>query len=114
MQEGVDALVVPDQAEHFNNRWLIVGFAEKARIPAIYPSRVFAEVGGLMAYGVDPQDLYRHAAEQVDQVLNGTKPSDIPFYQPTKLELVINLKTAKALGLTVPPTLLATADEVIE
>jgi putative ABC transport system substrate-binding protein len=114
MQEGVDALVVHDQVENFTNRHLIVGFAEKARIPAIYPSRMFADVGGLMAYGVDIRDLYRHAAEQVDQVLNGTKPSDIPFYQPTKLELVINLKTAKALGLTVPPSLLATADEVIE
>jgi putative ABC transport system substrate-binding protein len=114
MQEGVDALVVDYQTQNFTNRRLIVGFAEKARIPAIYPSRVFAEVGGLITYGVDPQDLYRHAAEQVDQVLNGTKPSDIPFYQPTKLELVINLKTAKALGITVPPSLLATADEVIE
>jgi putative ABC transport system substrate-binding protein len=114
MQEGVDALVVDYQAENFTDRQLIVGFAEKARIPAIYPSRLFAEVGGLMAYGMDIRDLYRHAADQVDQLLNGTKPSDIPFYQPTKFELVINLKTAKALGLTVPPTLLATADEVIE
>src|SRR5262249_51864692 len=114
IQEGVDALVVDYQTQNFTNRRLIVGFAEKARIPAIYPSRVFAEVGGLMAYGVDAQDLYRRAAEQVDQVLNGTKPSDIPFYQPTKFKLVINLKTAKALGLTVPPSLLATADEVIE
>jgi putative ABC transport system substrate-binding protein len=99
MQEGVDALVVDYQAENFTNRQLIVGFAEKARIPAIYPSRLFAEVGGLMAYGMDIRDL---------------KPSDIPFYQPTKFELVINLKTAKALGFTVPPSLLATADEVIE
>ena len=114
MQEGVDALVVPDQPEHFTKRRLIVGFAEKARIPAIYPSRVFADVGGLMAYGVDIRDLYRHAAEQVDQVLNGTKPSDIPFYQPTKFELVINLKTAKALGLTIPQSLLLRADQVIE
>jgi putative ABC transport system substrate-binding protein len=83
-------------------------------LPAIYPWREFTEFGGLMAYGVDLQDIYRHAADQVDQILRGEKPGDIPFVQPTKFELVINLKTAKALSITVPPTVIIAADEVIE
>jgi putative ABC transport system substrate-binding protein len=113
-QEGADALVVSGESQHLTNRRLVVELAEKARLPAIYPYREFTDIGGLMAYGADPADINRHAADQVDQVLKGRKPEEIPFYQPTKFEMVINLKTAKALGLTAPDWLLARADEVIE
>jgi putative ABC transport system substrate-binding protein len=113
-QAGADALVVANQSELLTDRRLILKLAENARLPAIYPDRDFAEIGGLMAYGVELQDVFRHAAEQVDQILKGAKPGDIPFYQPTKFELVINAKASKAVGITVPPKLLALADEVIE
>jgi putative ABC transport system substrate-binding protein len=84
------------------------------RIPAIYGVREFPEVGGLMSFGPSLPDLYRRAADFVDKILRGTKPADIPVEQPTKFDIVINLTTAKVLGLTVPPTLLAIANEVIE
>jgi putative ABC transport system substrate-binding protein len=113
-QRGADALVVGDQPENVANRRLIVDFAEKARLPAIYAYPKIAEIGGFMAYGIDIPDILRHAADQADQILKGEKPGDIPFYQPTKFPLTINLKTAKALGITVPGSLLARADEVIE
>ena len=98
----------------FLNRRTIVEFAAKHRLPAVYPFRQFPEDGGLMAYGVDLKDLFRRTAGYVDKILKGAKPADLPVEQPTKFELVINLKTAKALGLTIPPSLLARADEVIE
>ena len=114
MQDGAEALIVGDLPETLMNRRLIVEIVEKGRLPAIYPWHEFVEVGGLMAYGTDLADLGRHAAHQIDLILKGMKPGDIPFYQPKTMKLTINLKTAKALGLTVPNELLATADEVIE
>jgi putative ABC transport system substrate-binding protein len=92
----------------------IVDLAAKLRLPTVYGSRQFADAGGLISYGTDIRQIVRRAAEIVDKILKGTKPGDIPVEQPTKFELVVNLKTAKALGLTVSPTLLAIADEVIE
>jgi len=83
-------------------------------LPAMYGSRDYVEVGGLMSYASDLGELGRRMADDVHEILNGVKPGDIPIYQATRFELVINLKTAKALGLTIPPTLLGTADEVIE
>jgi putative ABC transport system substrate-binding protein len=97
-----------------NHRELIISLAARHRLPAIYGYRFFATSGGLVSYGADPADQSRQAAAYADRILNGAKPEDLPIQQPTKFELVINLKTAKALGLTVPPLLLTRADEVIE
>ena len=106
-------IVLPDNFINAH-RELIVALAERYRLPAIYPFGFFVRGGGLLSYGVDVIDMYRGAASYVDRILKGAKPGDLPVQQPVKFELVINLKTAKALGLTVPPSLLARADEVIE
>jgi putative ABC transport system substrate-binding protein len=109
-----DAVLVTSSALTFGLRRPIVEFATKGRLPGIYPYRPYAEDGGLIAYGVDLKDLFRRTAGYVDRILKGAKPANLPVEQPTKFELLINLKTARALGLTIPPPLLLRADEVIE
>jgi putative ABC transport system substrate-binding protein len=112
--ERPDAIIVHDIADLIPFRELIVGLVEKSRLPAIYGYRDYVAAGGLMAYEADLDDVRRRMADDVHQMLNGAKPGDIPIYQATKFALVINLKAAQAIGLTLPPSLLARADEVIE
>ena len=107
-------LIVTGSAAAASHRDLIVKLAARYRLPAVYPARYFVSSGGLISYGPDRVEQYHRAAGYVDRILKGEKPADLPVQAPTKYELVINLKTAKALGLDVPPTLLALADEVIE
>ena len=109
-----DALFMLSDRAFFSERARITALAGKARLPAIYHWRAYVESGGLMSYGPNLVELYRRAAIYVDRILKGAKPADVPVEQPTKYELVINLKAAKALGLTIPPPLRAKADEVIE
>ena len=114
VQEHADALWVGIDAENIAYRKLIVELAEKNRLPAMYPFREFVEVGGLMTYTLDFVDLFTRAAGYIDQILKGEAPGDIPIYQATKFELVINMKAAKVIGLAIPPGLLLRAGEVIE
>jgi putative ABC transport system substrate-binding protein len=114
VKAGVPALIILEDPLLLSLRRQIADLAAKLRLPIIYANRQFVEAGGLLSYGPDRRQLFRRAAELVDKILKGTKPADIPVEQPTKFELVINLKTAKALGVKVPDRLLALADEVIE
>ena len=108
------ALILTASPTGIVHRDLIIALAAQHRLPAVYPARFYIAPGGLISYGPDAIDQFRRAAGYVDRILKGEKPSDLPVQQPTKYELVINLKTAKALGLTVPPGLLVAADEVID
>jgi ABC-type uncharacterized transport system substrate-binding protein len=112
--EHADGALVLQSSIHFSQRKQIAELAVKSRLPATYPRREFVEDGGLMSYGVSISDLDRRAATYVDKILKGAKPADLPVEQPTKFEFVINLKTAKQIGLTVPPNVLARADKVIK
>ena len=112
--ERVDGILVSDESEQFTYRRLLVEFAAKTRIPAIYAHREHVELGGLMAYSFDLEDVARGNARQIAEILKGANPGDMPYRQATKFQLVINVKTAKALGLEMPSALLLRADQVIE
>ena len=114
VRERANGIVVAQDPVTFGSRSQVVLLAARSRLPAVYGVREFAEAGGLMSYGPNIADQFRRAAMYVDKILKGAKPGDLPIEQPTKFELVINLKTAKALGLTLPPSLLQRADQVIE
>jgi len=113
-RDGATGIIAPVDGVTFRHRRALVEAALKHRLPGIYWAREYGEAGGLMTYGASLADLRRHAAIYVDKILRGAKPAELPIEQPTKFDLVINLKTAKALGLTIPPSLLVRADQVIE
>jgi putative ABC transport system substrate-binding protein len=113
-RQHAGALLTVEDPLTVGQRTQILDFTAKNRLPAMHGLREFVEVGGLMSYGVSLADLRRRSAGYVDKILKGAKPGDLPIEQPTKFELVINLRTAKALGLTIPPSLLQRADQVIE
>jgi putative ABC transport system substrate-binding protein len=114
VRDRPDAVFVADNTSNFAHRKRIVDFATQNRLPSIYYTREFVEVGGLMSYGADLADLYRRAAVYVDKILKGAKPATLPVERPAKFELVINVKTAKALGFSIAPSVLVRADQVIE
>jgi putative ABC transport system substrate-binding protein len=109
-----NAIIADANVLTVSNRTAIVAFAAERRLPAVYGVRDFVDAGGLISYGPSIFDIWRRVASYTDKILKGTKPADLPVQQPTSFELVVNLKTAKALRITVPPSLLARADEVIE
>jgi putative ABC transport system substrate-binding protein len=113
-RESADAVYAPQTPINVRHRSLIIELAAKKRLPAMYGSREFVEAGGLISYGASFPDLFRRAAVYVDRILKGVKPADLPVEQPTTFELVINLRTAKAIGLTIPPNVLARADKVLK
>jgi putative tryptophan/tyrosine transport system substrate-binding protein len=112
--ERPEALVVHAYIATLRHRHQIVQFAAQKRLPAVYPLRDFVDAGGLLSYGASLPDISRRAATYVDKILKGSKPADLPVEQPTKFELVVNMRTAKALGLTIPPSILIRADQIIE
>jgi putative ABC transport system substrate-binding protein len=109
----VQAVDVLESANYWNHRAELLSIISKARIPAIYGQKAFADAGGLIAYGTNFSDIFRRSAGYVDKILKGAKPGDIPIEQPTKFDLVVNLKTAKTLGITIPESILLRADQVI-
>ena len=111
---GVTGMIVFSDPLTYETRQQIADLAAKFRLPTMYGHRDHAEVGGLICYGANRREMYRRAAEYADKIFKGLRPADLPVEQPTRFELVINLKTAKALGLTIPPSLLARADQVVE
>jgi putative ABC transport system substrate-binding protein len=113
-QAGAKALLVETDAMFFSQRARIVDLAAKHRLPAVYGEREFADAGGLMAYATNLPATFRRAATYVDKILKGAKPGDLPIEEPTRIELVINLETAKALGITIPQSVLLRANEVIQ
>lgn len=113
-QEGANAIMVGDNPDVMTNRGLVADLIEQTRLPAIHPFREIVEIGGLIAYSFDLVELNRRVANNINAILRGANPGEIPFYQASKFELSVNLKTAKSLGLTVPQTILASADKVIE
>jgi putative tryptophan/tyrosine transport system substrate-binding protein len=113
-RDGLGALIVTRDNVFVDHPGPLADVSARHRIPAMYGSRPFVNVGGLIAYGPDPALMAQRAAVYVDKILKGTRPADLPVEQPSKFDLVINLKTAKALGLAIPPSLLARADQVIE
>jgi len=112
-QKQVGAIMISSGRRFFIERKRIVELAVKYRLPAIYPQKEYVDEGGLMSYGADLEDQYRKAAHYVDKILKGTKPADLPVQQPTKFEFIINLNAAKQIGLTLPPELLARANQVV-
>jgi putative ABC transport system substrate-binding protein len=114
VRDRVQAIFAPQSGPNFGSMRRIIDFAARQRLPAIYELREYSQTGGLMSYGTDLADLFRRAAAYVVRISKGQKPGDLPIEQPTKFELVINLKTAKALGITIPQSLLLRADEVIQ
>jgi putative ABC transport system substrate-binding protein len=114
MQQRPDAVLVTGEGDLYANRQLIAELAEKHRLATMSPYRDYVDAGGLMAYTVDLAELLRHMAREVQQILKGARPGDVPVYQPTRFRLLINRKTANALGLNLSPALLSRADEIIE
>jgi len=114
VRERVKAFLVVDAVENFTHRRVIVELAKQAQLAAVYPWREFVESGGLMAYSTEIAELYRGAAGYIARIFEGAHPGELPYQQATKFELVINLKTAKAMGLTIPQSLLVRADQLIE
>ena len=113
-QQKVDAVIVDESGSFLAQRALIAELAVTYRFPVMYPYRDYVDLGGLMAYAPELGELAERLANDVHQILNGTKPGDIPYYQPSKFQLIVNLKAAKALDLKLPPSILNSADEVIE
>jgi putative ABC transport system substrate-binding protein len=113
-KQGVDSLLVSAHFQNLTHRYLIAELARTAKLPGMFVYRENVEAGGLMSYGADLTDLFQRSAGYIDRIFSGANPAEMPFQQPTKFELAVNLKTAVALGITVPRQLLARADEVIE